>query len=401
MSSTQEIYNQNRKMSASELEKEVKNRESSPELDLSFNLLDVVGAVWRWRKMIIILVAVVVFGTVVVSFTMPNYFTAYVTVVPANEEKDLFGEGTKNNSLYGDEDAIDRAIIFANSAPLIGFMIDSFKLAERYDINTSTAKGEDKVAKRFRKLYNVKKNEHSGIEMSIEDIDPELAAVMLQALVTKLGELYKVATKRNKDLLLQTYEAALDNKRKDLQRMSDSLMLLRQRYNIYDVDQQGELLAEMMVNSESQLAESQAKLEAFRAQGGRRDSIVNLSAKVRGLSRKLEMLRSQSDSSKSTISLKAYNEGREKILAYEEQIESLTEDLGEIQTQYAQFRAQAESKAEAIIVLEPVEIPKIKSYPKRSILVIAAAFLAGIIGIMGALVLDLNKRVDWKNVLKD
>lgn len=388
-------------MSASELEKEVKNRESSPELDLSFNLLDVVGAVWRWRKMIIILVAVVVLGTVVVSLIMPNYFTAYVTVVPANEEKDLFGEGTKNNSLYGDEDAIDRAIIFASSAPLIGFMIDSFKLAERYDINTSTAKGEDKVAKRFRKLYNVKKSEYSGIEMSIEDTDPELAAAMLKALVAKLGELYKVATKKNKGLLLQTYQAALENKGKDLQRMSDSLMILRRRYNIYDVDQQGELLAEMMVSAESQLAESQAKLEAFRAQGGRRDSIINLSAKVRGLSRKLEMLRSQDDSTKSTISLKSYNEGREKILAYEDQIESLTEDLGEIQTQYAQFRAQAESKAEAIIILEPVETPKVKSYPKRSILVIAAAFLAGIIGIMAALVLDLNKRVDWKNVLKD
>lgn len=388
-------------MSASELEKEVNQAEKSPELDLSFNLLDVVGAVWRWRKMIILLTVIVVIGTVVVTLLLPNYYRASLTMVPANEEKDLFGESTKNNGLYGDEDAIDRAIIFANSAPLIGFMIDSFKLAERYKINTSTPKGEDKVAKRFRKLYDVKKNEHSGIELSIEDTDPVQAAAMLKALNNKLAELYKQATARNKSLLLETYETALKDKRKDLQRMSDSLMLLRQKYNIYDVSQQGELLAEMMVNTESKLAESQAKLDAFRTQGGKRDSIVNLTARVRGLSRKLDMLRSQSDSSKSTISLKSYNEGREKILAYEEQIESLTEDMGEIQTEYAQFKAQAQSKADAIIVLEPVEIPKVKSYPRRSIFVIAAAFLAGIIGIMGALILDLNKRIDWEKVLKD
>jgi uncharacterized protein involved in exopolysaccharide biosynthesis len=388
-------------MSASELEKEVNKREETPELDLSFNLLDVIGAVWRWRKMVILLTAVIVAGTVVVTLLLPNYYKATLTIVPANEEKDLFGESTKNNGLYGDEDAIDRAIIFANSAPLVGFMIDSFKLAERYKINTSTAKGEDKVAKRFRKLYDVKKNEYSGIELSIEDTDPVLAAQMLEALKNRLAELYKQATAPNKALLLETYETALKDKRKDLQRMSDSLMLLRQKYNIYDVKQQGELLAEMMVNAESQLAESQAKLDAFRAQGGKRDSIINLTAKVRGLSRKLEMLRSQSDSSNSTITLKSYNEGREQILAYEDQIESLTEDMGEIQTEYAQFKAQAQSKAEAIIVLEPVEIPKVKSYPKRSIFVIAAAFLAGIIGIMGALVLELNKRIDWKTVLKD
>jgi uncharacterized protein involved in exopolysaccharide biosynthesis len=49
--------------------------------------------------------------------------------------------------------------------------------------------------------------------------------------------------------------------------------------------------------------------------------------------------------------------------------------------------------------LEPVQVPKIKSYPVRSLLTIAALFISLVIGLIGALVLDLNKRIDWKSVL--
>ncbi len=291
-------------MDTSELKKDnLPKGGGTKELDLSFNLLDVVAAVWRWRKWVLGLTIIIVLGTIVVSLMLPNYYTAYTTIVPANEEKDLFGESTKNNSLYGDEDAIDRAIIFAKSSPLVGFMIDSFNLAERYKINASSPKGQDKVAKRFRKLYHVKKNEYSGIELSLEDTDPAQAAAMLEALKNRLAELYKGATTKNKGLLLKTYEQALVDKRKEVQRMSDSLILLRKRYNIFDVEKQGELLARMVVNAESELAESQAKLQAFRESGGRRDSIINLTAKVQGLRRKLEMLQNQSDSSSNRIGL--------------------------------------------------------------------------------------------------
>ena len=127
--------------------------------DLSFNLLDVVASVWRWRKQILILTVVVCLTTVVVSLFLPNYYTASCTFVPANEDKDLFSK-EKQNGMYGDEEAVDRAIIFANSAPLVDYMVKEFKLDQRYNISAASPKGESKVSKRFKKLYNVKKNDH-------------------------------------------------------------------------------------------------------------------------------------------------------------------------------------------------------------------------------------------------
>jgi capsule polysaccharide export protein KpsE/RkpR len=366
--------------------------------DLSFNLLDLLASLWRWKKQILILMAAVSLGTVVISLFLPNYYTASCTFVPANEDKDLFGKDSKNNSMYGDEEAVDRAIIFANSAPMVDYMVKEFKLAERYAINASTPKGESRVSKRFMKLYNVKKNDHGGIEISMQDKDPQMAAKMLNAAIAKLDALYKQATQPNKDLMMKTYEAALDNKRKELKDIGDSLYLLRRKYAVFDVKTQGELLSTLLMDTESQLAENSAKLEAFR-KIGRADSIANLTAKVQGLNKKLEILNSKSDSVNSSISVNAYNEGRELIMYYDAQTVSINVDIAEILQEYTRFKAQASSTTSSIITLEPVQIPKIKSYPVRSIMVLAAAFLSLMIGIMGALVIDLNKRIDWKEVL--
>ena len=367
--------------------------------DLSFNLLDLLASVWRWRKQILLLSAVISVGTIVVSLFLPDYYTATCTFVPANEDKDLFGKDGKNNSMYGDEEALDRAIIFANSAPMVDYMVKEFKLADRYKINANTPKGESKVSKRFMKLYNVKKNDHGGIEISMQDKDPKMSATMLNAAIAKIDALYKQATQPNKDLMLKTYETALDNKRNELRSIADSLYILRRKYSVFDVKTQGELLSTLLVETESQLAENSAKLEAFK-KIGRQDSVANLSAKVQGLNKKLEILNSKSDSVNSSISVNAYNEGRELIMYYDAQTQSINNDIAEILQEYTRFKAQAASNTSSIITLEPVQLPKIKSYPVRSVMVLAAAFLSLMIGLIGALVIDLNSRIDWKEVLK-
>ena len=123
----------------------------------------------------------------------------------------------------------------------------------------------------------------------MQDTDPQMAAKMLTAAIAKIDALYKQATQPNKDLMLKTYETALENKRKELKSNGDSLFVLRKKYAVFDVKTQGELLSTLLVETESQLAESAAKLEAFK-RSGRQDSISNLTAKVQGLNKKLEIL---------------------------------------------------------------------------------------------------------------
>jgi capsule polysaccharide export protein KpsE/RkpR len=198
--------------------------------------------------------------------------------------------------------------------------------------------------------------------------------------------------------MMQTYEDALKAKRNELKDISDSLFYLRKRYNVFDVKKQGELLSELVVETESQLFENIAKLEAFKSLGGKQDSIINIGARVKGLYKKLELLKTKADTSNTSVNLNAYNEAREKIFYYDNQISYINIDIGEIIKEYTRFKTQAESKASSLIILEPVQIPKIKSYPLRSLMVIAAVFISLVIGLIASLILDLNNRIDWKTV---
>ncbi len=371
------------------------NPPNSPELD--FSLLHIIGTLVRWRKALSILVVAATLLTAVLSLFIPNYYTASATFIPANEDKQLFDtENGENNSLYGDEDEVDRALIFAQSPILIDFMIKKFNLAERYEIDNSSPKGEDKVNKRFRKLYHVKKNEYSGVEISIEDVEPLFAAQMLDTLIQKLDMLYKNATADNKKMIINTYENTLNDKKQELRQIMDTLMILRQQYGIYNVEQQSLLLASLIVQTESSLAESQAKLQIYTQKGGERDSIINLEARISGYSKKLALLQAENTDLQTAINLNKFNKGRDIILFYEAQVESISEELAEIANKFAQFRSTANSPTSSLIVVEGVQIPKIKSYPTRSLLVVGAAFLAFVLGAAGLILLETYRRVDWQ-----
>ncbi|MCH2042819.1 MAG: Wzz/FepE/Etk N-terminal domain-containing protein [Saprospiraceae bacterium] len=378
---------------------ETQSNRSQNELDFNYSLLDLIGVFYRWRKPILILIVVAMIGSIVISLLLPNYYTATATFVPANEEKELFNaEGTKNNSLYGDEDAIDRSMIFSNSPKLIEYMITTYQLAERYDIDASTPKGQDRVVKTFIDLYEVKKNEHIGIEVSIQDKNPMEAAKMLQGALDHIQLLHKDATKNNKALIKNTYEQLLTKKKAELDSASREVSALRLKYSIWDVEEQGELMAGLVVRAEAGLAESKSKLKSFTA-SGQRDSIRIYKARVAGLSRKLESLTTEVDSLRGSINIYSFNEGKDKILYYETIIEELSEDVADINTKYSQFDGQANNQASSIIILEPVQVPKIKSYPIRWLIVAASTILAAIFGLLGALLFDLYKKVNWNNVL--
>jgi uncharacterized protein involved in exopolysaccharide biosynthesis len=367
-----------------------------------YNLLHLIGIVYRWRRQLLYFVLGAVLLTAVISLFIPNYYTASATFAPANEDKELFSKvGSKNNSLYGDEDAVDRALIFAESGPLVEFMIEEFKLSERYGIDASTPKGQDKVARRFRKLYDVKKNEHSGIEVSIQDTDPQVAAQMIEKLLYKLERMYKEATQPNKKLLNQTYEASLKQKGEEVKALMDSLAFLRQRYGIYDPLRQAELLSELLVNSEAQLVSDRAKLSYYQ-QVNQNDSIRVLTGRIQGNEQRLKMLRgSDSLSLASAINTQAFTEGADLVSYYQRRLLNINEEISDLNAEYDKFKAQLNSQASSIIVLEPVRVPKVKSYPVRSLLVIGVGLLALFLGLVAAIVLDLYKKVDWSTVISD
>ncbi len=365
----------------------------------NYNLLDIIGILYRWQKPLIILILSTAVGSIVVSLLLSDYYTATTTFVPTNEEQKLF-DSAGNLSLYGNEDAVSRALIFAESAPLVSHMIEKFDLAKRYDISINSAKGVNKVEKTFKKLYDVKRNKYSGIEMTIQDTDPQIAKEMVEEALYKIEQLYRDATSGNKELIKITYEKAIGEKEKELLEVADTLTRLRRKFNIYDVKSQSQSLSSTITNTETSILRDRAKLAVFIRMNAPRDSIINATSRIEGGENILHIMRGgDSLQLETTANIYAFNKGRDEIIYWETKIANLNEELSYIITQFAKFKTHAYSNISGLIILEPVQVPNLKSYPIRSFIVVGAILLAMILGVIGVLIIDTYKRIDWKEVL--
>ena len=367
----------------------------------SYSLLDIIGILFRWKKPLFTLILCTTIGAIVVTLLLDDYYTAYATFVPTNEEQKLF-DSAGNLTLYGGDDAVSRVLIFAESSQFVDHMIKKFNLSEHYGIDSSTPSGRNKIEKQFKKLYDIKRNKHSGLEISIQDKDPEIAFNMVLAALDKIEDLYRSATSGNKGLIKETYEKAIAEKEAELITVADTLTTLRKKFNIFDVNQQSKTLSGMLSGLEGNLAYDKAKLLSFIEMNAPRDSIVNVSSRIAGGEELRKLMRGGSLNNldvETSSDIYAFNQGRDPVIYWETKIANLNEELSLIITQFAKFKTHAYSNIAGIIVLEPVQVPNLKSYPIRSFMVIGSTLVAIILGVIGVLILDTYKRIDWKEVL--
>lgn len=367
----------------------------------SYSLLDIIGILYRWKKPLLTLIACTTIGSVIVTLLLDDYYTAYATFVPTNEEQKLF-DSAGNLTLYGGDDAVSRVLIFAESSPFVDHMIKKFNLASHYEIDSTSAKGRNQIQKHFRKLYDIKRNKHSGLEILIQDKDPNMAYNMTLAALDKIEELYRSATSANKGLIKETYEKAIAEKEAELITVADTLTTLRKKFNIFDVNQQSKTLSGMLTSIEGRLVYDQAKLISFQEMKAPRDSIINVQSRIAGALKQRELMRGGSISNpdiETSSDIYAFNEGRDPVIYWETKIANLNEELSLIITQFAKFKTHAYSNIAGIIVLEPVQVPNLKTYPIRSFMVIGSILISIILGVIGVLILDAYKRIDWKDVL--
>jgi uncharacterized protein involved in exopolysaccharide biosynthesis len=367
----------------------------------SYSLLDIIGILFRWKKPLLALILCTTIGAIIVTSLLDNYYTAYSTFVPTNEEQKLF-DSAGNLTLYGGDEAVSRVLIFAESTPFVDSMIGKFGLAEHYGIDDTVLGGRNKLEKHFKKLYDIKRNKHSGLQITIQDKDAKMAHNMVVVALDEIEELYRAATTGNKDLIKETYEAAIAEKEAELITIADTLTILRKQFNIFDVNQQSKALSGMLSSLEGRLVYDKAKLITFQEMKAPRDSIINVKARIAGASSQRDLMRGGSlrnPDVETSSDIYAFNEGRDPVIYWETKIANLNEELSLIITQFAKFKTHAYSNIAGIIVLEPVQTPNLKSYPIRSFMVIGSTLVAIILGIIGVLILDTYKRIDWKEVL--
>jgi capsule polysaccharide export protein KpsE/RkpR len=365
------------------------------------NLLGVIQTFFKWKRPILTTIGLAFVGSLVISLFLSNYYKATTTFYAASQDlmkpDVMFGNSTKSMEFYGNGNDIDRILTVASSTELKEYLIKKFYLYAHYDIDSTHQKAPIKVLERFTDLYNVQKTKFDAIEISIEDEDRVLAATITNAAREHVNVMALAPIKSKQQELIDIYQRNIADKEKLLSTTIDSLILLRKKYGVYNVETQSELLSTIASQAEANLIQKRAALsELLKNPAFMPDTIVLLKADVRGLEEKLKSI--NEPSSKSSFNLERFNAGMSIVEQLTGQQKELRAELLGYKERLSQLRAAQTSGISAIHLVEDAEVPVEKSRPKRAFLVLGVTLLAALFSLLGALIMDTYKDVNWREI---
>jgi len=359
------------------------------------NLLDVVKTLFRWKRPILSVCLIALAGSIAIALLLPVYYEATTTFLAASPDQAkpemLYGKVSFEPEYYGNENDIDRILTLAESGELVDHLIDSFQLYEHYDIDTSGARAAYWVRETFFGHYEVAKTKRDAIDLSIEDTDKVLAANMANAAREKIDRLAQQLIKESQYKSMRAYELNIRNKEQQLAILSDSLVNLRRTYGIFNTEAQSESLTDQLSKAEARLTRNEARLRALRGSSGiRRDTIANLSAMVDGQTEEVAELQQK---------IAQLNEGMAIVNTLERQYSEANQSLGEDKERYKLLASTYQSDIPATILVEKASVPIIKSRPRRSIIVVASVAVAFLFSVIGVLLFDAYKDINWREII--
>jgi len=363
-------------------------------MDNKDTLLGVLGTLYKWRKFILYTCLITAIGSAIISwFGLDNYYQSTSTFYAASPDMakpEAVGQETVSKDYYGKEEDIDRLLSIAQSSEIARYIIDKYNLYEHYDIDTTHVKAPYFVRTEFGKLYNVKKTKFDAIEISVEDTDITFSAPMVNDIRDKINEIAQNIIKQSQWQEIETYQKNLKEGERELNILNDSLAIVRNKYGIYNSETGSEMLSSMASAAESKLILNKARKETLKGKGGSlRDTVALLNAMIAGQEQQVKALNDK---------LQLYNDGLSAVIALEEMHEEAGKQLSLSKERFKQLKIAHGSNITAIYVVEPGTKPLVKSRPRRSIICLAAVFIAFLFSIVGILIFDTYGDINWKEI---
>ena len=358
------------------------------------HLLGVLRSLWRWRRPVLLTTAAAALLAVVVSLLLPVYYTGYTSFIAISPEQisieSTFGADGNRIAFYGNGDDIDRILSISESNAVVHYLVDSFRLYQVYDIDSTTAKGPVQVVEELQSHYEVERNPRDVIELTVEDRDPERAAAMARAARERINAvnlaLIRATHQRNAGGLQQE----VNESQLRLDDLNARLTSIRKESGVYNTEAQSEILAAAASRLDQQLATTEARLAAFRQQN-RRDSIAKLTVDLAGFRESRTALDDQLDRLNNSIGT---------IENLEEERLQANEALSESRTRLKQFQSVLAGERRTLEVVEEAAVPLVKSSPVRWLIVVASTVIAFVFAVIGVLLLENGRRYDWRSITR-
>lgn len=365
-----------------------------------FNLLNILSISWKWKKHIIIacVTALVLTFTIThpqLGIIKPKY-ESVTTILPSNpsltDRPYLFktaSSGDVSYELFGGKEDIDRILSIAKSTQIINYIVFKFDLLKHYDIDTTEEYFLSRVMSKFKKNYEVAKNEYSGIEIHVIDKNKNTAAEMANEIAAKIDGILKSMVLENRAIIRDIFKEKLYNKKEEVTLLTDTLTMMRTKYRVYNIEAQSEVLTTEITETEAELGASQAEKEVLRKKlSSNNIEVILLNAKIKGLEKKLNNL--TSENSGNEFNLKSFTQGSDKVRVLQSRLGAATEEMRVLNIAHQQYTVATNPDISAIYIMEKA-YPSEKAVPIQLISSIIALLLTLFISLITVTILERSK----------
>jgi hypothetical protein len=363
------------------------------------NLADILSALYKRRKTLLGFTFLTMVLVALVSLLLPNYYrstTIFYAMSPDVAKPEyIFGQSSAAMDYYGSEEDVDRIFSIAKSRELVFYIVDSFDLYTLYKIDSQHPKAKAKIAQKFKKHYKVLKTEYGGIELGIEDRDPELSAKMTKAARNFINEKSTQLIKSIQLSTINVLSSDMIQKQKTLSILADSLISIRKQYGIYNTETQSENFASQIAAAQSSLIREKARLNVLQNSPGiRRDTLAFIKARVQGQEAELNALLGNDENA--SFNIEKFNQGQGVFDIVSDQLEKATTEVSYQKQRFNRVQSAHQSQFDGILTIEEAEIPQVKERPVRSLLVGISGILMFTLMILYIIVIEFYGNIKIK-----
>jgi len=361
-------------------------------------LLDFLIVLRKWKRLIFLLTLGAVVLSLVVSLLLPRIFRAEARILPSQQGSggtaaqlmsQLGGLGVSPGQ-FGVKSSNDLYIGLIKSRTVLDRIVDRFNLLELYKV-----KYREDARRDFLKALKVQDGKKSGIiTIGVEDKDPKRAADMANAVIEELKILSQSIAITEASQRRLFFEEQLKSVKEALTRSEESLKGYQEQTGVIEIKEQAKAVIESVARLRAQVAAKEVELKVLKTLATQRNpDRQRVEEELRGLQEELSKLQSRAGNNADTLMptsrMPAAGAGSVRRLRDLKYNESLYELLAK---QYEVAKIDEARDAAIIQVLDRAIPPEKKVKPKRSIMVVTAAFTSFFFAVLAAFFMEYREK---------
>ncbi len=360
------------------------------------DLLDLVIVLAKRKRLIAGLAVGAAVVTAVVSLVMTPVFLAETKILSPQTSSSMASQIMSQlgaaSVLLGGAPALkspnELYIELIRSRPVLDRVIDRFDLGKVYGLESP-----EETRRALRENIRAKDNIKSGvITVGVEDRDPKRAADMANALIEELRVLNKGLSISEAAQRRLFFEEQLADAGEGLSRAEEAMKAFQEESGAVDIDAQADAVIQGISSLRAQIAAQEVQIRVMRTYSTPRNpDVLRAEEELKGMREQLAKLESKGEGGDVMVPTGDIPSASTEYLRRMRDLKFNETLYGLLLSQYQAAKLDEARDATLVQVIEQAVPPETRTKPRRTLMVVLAAFAGLFVGVLAAFVMEYRE----------